>query len=136
MVHQDRISLNTLDTTGWYDITPAVQRIVKKSGVSSGVVTVTSLHTTAAITVNENGDPDVELDLFAKLDKLIPRNESYYRHYEGNSDSHVKTSLIGNVQQVPFSQGKLTLGTWQSIYFCEFDGPRRNRQCDVTVIGE
>lgn len=81
-------------------------------------------HTTAAVTINENADPDVKSDMLKKLETLIPRREPYYEHGEGNSDSHVKTSLVGNSATVLIEDGKLVLGQWQGIYFCEFDGPR------------
>ena len=93
-------------------------------GIAEGVCCIYCPHTTAAITVNENYDPDVKHDLLAKLEKLIPKEESFYRHDEGNSDAHLKASLFGFSQNVIFRNGKLELGTWQGIYFCEFDGPR------------
>jgi len=92
--------------------------------IAEGICLVYCPHTTAAITVNENYDPDVKHDILAKLEKLIPHDESYYLHEEGNSDAHLKASLIGFSQLVPFRGGQLDLGTWQGIYFCEFDGPR------------
>jgi len=86
-------------------------------------------HATAAVTINENADPDVKHDLLQKLETMIPKHEAYYQHGEGNSDSHVKTSLVGNSVTVLIERGKLVLGTWQGIQFCEFDGPRtRNYQ--------
>ena len=92
--------------------------------IAEGICHVYCPHTTAAVTVNENYDPDVKHDLLEKLDRLIPQRESYYQHEEGNSDAHLKSSLIGFSQMVPFRNGRLELGTWQGIYFCEFDGPR------------
>ena len=92
--------------------------------IAEGICHVYCPHTTAAITVNENYDPDVKHDLLEKLDRLIPQRESYYQHEEGNSDAHLKSSLVGFSQMVPFRNGRLELGTWQGIYFCEFDGPR------------
>jgi secondary thiamine-phosphate synthase enzyme len=85
--------------------------------------------------VNENADPDVESDFFKKLAQLIPQREPFYRHAEGNSDSHLKASIVGLSVLVPVAHGSLVLGTWQSIYFCEFDGPR-NRHVSVSIIGE
>jgi secondary thiamine-phosphate synthase enzyme len=81
-------------------------------------------HTTAAVTINENADPDVKHDMLRKLETLVPKQESYYRHGEGNSDSHVKASLVGNSVTVLIEEGQLVLSRWQGIYFCEFDGPR------------
>ena len=92
--------------------------------IAEGICHVYCPHTTAAVTVNENYDPDVKHDLLEKLDRLIPQRESYYQHEEGNSDAHLKSSLVGFSQMVPFRNGRLELGTWQGIYFCEFDGPR------------
>jgi secondary thiamine-phosphate synthase enzyme len=93
-----------------------------------------SLHTTGGVTINENADPDVERDFFYALEKLVPQSPAF-RHAEGNSDSHVKSSLVGLSVQVPVTGGKMVLGTWQSVYFCEFDGPR-SRRVLVTVMGE
>lgn len=134
-VYTSSFTLDSHSRNHWIDITSHVQSIVSASTLNDGIVTVTAQHTTAAITVNENGDPDVERDLFAKLSALVPYEESYYRHFEGNSDSHVKTSLLGCTQTMPVINGKITLGTWQSIYFCEFDGPRSGRTCTVVVMG-
>lgn len=116
------------------DVTGAVRRIVEWQAVREGFAIVYVPHTTAAVTINENADPDVQHDLLAKLQTLIPRDESYYRHAEGNSDSHVKTSLVGNSVMVLIEEGQLVLGRWQGIYFAEFDGPRR-REMMVKVVG-
>jgi len=105
------------------DITGKVEAALPPS-IAEGVCCIFCPHTTAAITVNENYDPDVKHDLLAKLEKLIPKEESFYQHSEGNSDAHLKASLFGFSQNVIFRNGKLELGTWQGIYFCEFDGPR------------
>jgi secondary thiamine-phosphate synthase enzyme len=117
----------------WVDLTRDIQEYIKQCGINNGMCTVSSLHTTGAVTINENADPDVEIDFFKKLEELIPQ-ESWYRHSEGNSDSHLKTSLIGLSAQIPIKNGSLVLGTWQSVYFCEFDGPR-NRKVSVTILG-
>lgn len=92
-----------------------------------GICHVFCTHTTAALTINENADPDVQHDLLKKLNSLIPVNESYYRHCEGNSAAHLKSSLLGVSLAVPVVNGKLSLGIWQGVYFCEFDGPRSRR---------
>jgi secondary thiamine-phosphate synthase enzyme len=115
------------------DITPAVRRLVQKNNLRDGMAIVYVPHTTAAVTINENADPDVKSDMLAKLSEMIPKNEKYYEHGEGNSDSHVKTSLVGNSATVLIEQGQLVLGTWQGIYFCEFDGPR-TRQFHVKLV--
>jgi secondary thiamine-phosphate synthase enzyme len=115
------------------DITEQVTECVSAAGVSEGVVVVYCPHTTAGITINENADPDVVVDLLAGLERLAPRNAGW-RHREGNSDGHLKSSLIGSSVTVPLGDGRLMLGTWQGIYLGEFDGPRR-RKVLVTVLG-
>ncbi len=108
------------------DITSRVREAVEKSGVKDGIAVCFVPHTTAAVTINENADPDVTRDIIYKLNKEIPQSDSY-RHAEGNSDAHVKTSLVGSSEHVLIEDGRLVLGTWQGIYFCEFDGPRKRR---------
>ena len=124
----------SLDTPqeGFVDITGEVQKAVRDSGVSEGTALVFVPHTTAAVTINENADPDVLHDLRLALAALVPKLP--YRHGEGNSPAHLKSSLFGCSQLVPIVNGKLALGTWQGIYFCEFDGPRR-RNFQVVVQG-
>jgi secondary thiamine-phosphate synthase enzyme len=117
-------SLQTQSRSQMLEVTDWVQRLVSQNNVESGLAIVCVPHTTAAITINENADPDVKHDMLQKLETLIPHRESYYQHAEGNSDSHVKTSLVGNSVTVLIDRGKLVLGTWQGIQFCEFDGPR------------
>ena len=109
------------------EVTGRVAEVVARSGVQSGVVVVQSLHTTAALTINENADPDVKHDLLAKLEEMVPKDEPYYRHDEGNSDSHLKTSFFGPSLTVVVDGGRLVLGRWQGVYLCEFDGPRERR---------
>ena len=109
------------------DITDKVQRRIAMERIREGMAIVYVPHTTAAVTINENADPDVKHDLLKKLETLIPQGESYYKHGEGNSDSHVKTSLVGNSVTVLVEGGKLLLGTWQGIQLCEFDGPRTRK---------
>jgi secondary thiamine-phosphate synthase enzyme len=106
------------------DVTDALRRLVRQHNVSDGMAICYVPHTTAAVTINENYDPDVKHDMLRKLDELIPKTETYYQHDEGNSDSHVKTSLVGNSATVLIERGDLVLGRWQGVYFCEFDGPR------------
>ncbi len=117
------ISVKTSSRIEMLDITSQVRSAVSKSGTQESVCTVYCPHTTAAITINENADPDVTADILMKLNKMIPPHENY-RHLEGNSDAHIKSSLIGNSAQIIVSKGRLQLGAWQGIYFCEFDGPR------------
>lgn len=105
------------------DITAAVKKAAAALGIVEGVVTVFVPHTTAGITINENADPDVTADMLAALERCVPWKAGY-RHGEGNAAAHVKASMMGSSVRVPVSEGRLQLGTWQAIYFCEFDGPR------------
>lgn len=115
------------------EITAQVRAAIRASGVAEGLAVVYTPHTTAAITINENADPDVASDLVAALDTLVPR-QAGYRHAEGNSAAHVKSSLVGASATLIVTGGVPLLGTWQGIWFCEFDGPRR-RQVHIKVIG-
>jgi secondary thiamine-phosphate synthase enzyme len=108
------------------EITAVVEREVRASGVEEGVCLVYVPHTTAGVTINENADPSVVEDIIRTLDRLVPRSGDY-RHAEGNSDAHIKASLVGFSQLIPVRGGRLALGTWQGIFLCEFDGPRRRR---------
>jgi len=114
------------------DITPFVRSEVLRSGVTSGVCVVYVPHTTAGVTINEGADPDVCTDILTQLNKLVPPDMEC-RHIEGNSDSHIKASLMGSSVSVIIDQGNLVLGTWQKIFFCEFDGPR-SRKVLVKII--
>ncbi|HEY7087349.1 MAG TPA: secondary thiamine-phosphate synthase enzyme YjbQ [Tepidisphaeraceae bacterium] len=109
------------------DITDRIQKLIRTKNVREGYVIVFSPHTTTALTINEHADPDVKHDILKKLDALVPQMESFYQHDEGNSDSHVKTALVGNSVTVLIDGGKLVLGRWQGIFLCEFDGPRERR---------
>ena len=117
------ITLRTQTREEMIDITSRVQDMVDKSDAVDGVCTVFVPHTTAAVTINENADSSVRRDILATLSNLVPQNENY-AHTEGNSDAHVKASLVGPSVQVLVREGKLLLGAWQGIYLCEFDGPR------------
>ena len=108
------------------DVTTVVRQAVGRSGLRDGAVLLFVPHTTAAVTVNENADPDVVHDLLMELDKIVPLRDGY-RHGEGNSAAHIKSTLVGVSQLLPVADGEPVLGTWQGIYFCEFDGPRRRR---------
>ncbi len=105
------------------DITEEINKWIPDA-LACGVCHVFCPHTTAGLTINENADPDVKRDLLAKLNTLVPAQESYYRHAEGNSAAHLKASMLGFSLTLPVRNGKLNLGTWQGVYFCEFDGPR------------
>lgn len=117
------------------DIGPQVEAAVRASGIAEGVVHLWSLHTTCGLTVNENADPDVARDMVRKLGELVPEREPYYRHAEGNSDSHVKTSLFGPGLTLLVHRGSLVLGRWQGVFLAEWDGPR-DRRVAVRVMGE
>ena len=112
-----------------------VARAVSESGISSGLACVYVPHTTAGVTINENADPDVVHDILAALDEAVPWRQGFYRHGEGNSAAHVKSSMMGCQTVIPIAAGQLTLGTWQGVYFAEFDGPR-TRRVIVTVVGD
>lgn len=122
----NEITVKTRSRTEMVDITSAVQREVSDLGGTDGVCTVYVPHTTAGITINEGADPDVCRDITEKLNELVPLNAGY-RHMEGNADSHIKASLLGSSVSVIVERGRLVLGTWQKIFFCEFDGPRSRR---------
>ncbi|HEV3049562.1 MAG TPA: secondary thiamine-phosphate synthase enzyme YjbQ [Longimicrobium sp.] len=123
----EEIRVRTSRRADMVEITDRVQRIVAHAGLQEGAAVLQSLHTTAGLTINENADPDVVHDVLGKLERLVPREEPFYRHAEGNSDSHLKTSFFGPSLTVIVSEGQLVLGTWQGIYLCEFDGPRERR---------
>ena len=114
------------------DVTDLVARAVAATGFSAGIVLVSSPHTTAGVLVNENADPDVATDLLAGLGRIAPEAAGW-RHAEGNSDAHLKTALVGTSAMIPIEGGRPVLGTWQAVYFAEFDGPR-SRRLDVTVL--
>lgn len=119
-----QFSIKTSKRNEFIDITAQIQDLIED--VSEGVVTVYVPHTTTAVTINENADPDVPRDILKKLGELIPQRDNY-SHMEGNSDAHIKASLFGSSVRVIIKDGQLLLGTWQSIFFCEFDGPRTRK---------
>jgi secondary thiamine-phosphate synthase enzyme len=120
------LDIETHERVQFVDVTGQIAREVATSGVRSGAVLVYVPHTTAAVTINENADPSVRRDLQTALERLVPA-DLHYSHREGNADAHVKASLIGSSVVVPVEDGSLALGTWQGIFFAEFDGPRRRR---------
>ena len=132
---QGEFGVSTRSQSQMVDITDRVAAAVRDSGVRNGQVTVFCPPTTGAITINENADPSVTHDVLLTLDELMPRSNPGYRHSEGNSDAHCKSSLVGCSEQILIKDGSLVLGTWQGIYFCEFDGPR-SRSVIVQVRGE
>ena len=126
------ISLETHSRVEMIDITAAVQKAIGEEKIEEGICLVYAPHTTAAVTINENADPDVPRDILAALDRAVPFSANY-RHAEGNSAAHVKSSLVGASELVIIENGRLVLGTWQSIFFCEFDGPR-SRKVLISII--
>jgi secondary thiamine-phosphate synthase enzyme len=117
------IEISTSKRTEFLDITSRVERIVKESKTKDGICIIFCPHTTAGLTINENADPSVKKDILSHLEELVPQNKNY-SHSEGNSDAHIKSSILGSSLNVIIENGSLALGTWQGIYFCEFDGPR------------
>ena len=132
---QKDFQLSTKSGSQMIDITSQVNSIVSESGISDGDAVVYCPHTTAAITINENADPSVPHDILLALEEAVPRSRPGYRHSEGNSDAHCKSSLIGCSERILVKGKRLALGTWQGVFFCEFDGPR-SRQVYVQVRGE
>ncbi len=130
----ERFEIHTRERTEFVDITRRVEEIVRGSGLRTGLCTVYVPHTTAACTVNEHADPDVVRDMLMEVNKIVPFEDGY-RHNEGNSAAHIKASLFGTSQTIPIDQGTLVLGTWQGIFFCEFDGPRTRRVL-IQLVGE
>ena len=126
------ISVKSRSRNEFINITQEVQNVVNKSGIKDGVCHIFVPHTTAGITINEAADPDVVEDIQRQLDKIAPADGNY-RHAEGNSDAHIKASITGSSQAVFIENGRLKLGTWQGIFFCEFDGPR-NRKVWVKIM--
>ena len=124
--NKKEISVSTSKRNEFVDVTEEVRSVVKDSGVKDGYVHLYVPHTTAAVTINENYDPSVKSDILNKLSDVIPAGAGY-AHAEGNADSHIKASLVGNSDFIPVVSGDIALGTWQGIFFCEFDGPRSRR---------
>lgn len=121
-----QITVRTNSRTEFIDITHEIQRLVKESQLTEGLCQIFVPHTTAAVTINENADPSVTKDIQMELNKVIPFDDNYH-HFEGNSAAHIKSSLVGCSITVIIDGGRLQLGTWQGIYFCEFDGPRQRK---------
>jgi secondary thiamine-phosphate synthase enzyme len=134
MTHLSNFAVHTSQVNEWINITGEVQRAVAASGITEGICVVFASHTTAAITINENADPDVTHDVTLALNAISPDRREF-RHSEGNSAAHTKTSLVGPSMTIIVTGGRLLLGTWQGIWFNEYDGPR-NRKVHVRVMGE
>jgi secondary thiamine-phosphate synthase enzyme len=128
------LSVKTRERTELIDVTSEISQLVQKSGIDQGLCMVYVPHTTAGVTINESADPSVKSDMLMVLNQIVPW-EANYRHLEGNSPAHVKSTLVGPSELIAIEKGRLVLGTWQGIFFCEFDGPR-NRKLHVRIIEE
>ena len=128
-----KFNVDTSSHTQMLNITATIQQVVNDSGIRSGICTVFIPHTTAAVTINENADPDVVCDFTMEINKIVPWEDGYH-HMEGNSAAHLKASMIGFSEQIIIEDGRLVLGTWQGIFFCEYDGPR-HRNVYVKLMG-
>jgi len=120
------ISITTRRRSEFIDITSQIEEVVRASGIEKGVCIIFCPHTTAGLVINENADPSVRRDIIQHLEELVPYQKGY-THTEGNADSHIKSSLLGSSLSLIIEGGKIMLGTWQGIYFCEFDGPRKRK---------
>jgi len=128
------LSVKTREQTELIDITTDINQLIQKSGTDQGLCMIYVPHTTAAVTINESADPSVKSDILMILNQIIPW-EANYRHLEGNSPAHIKSTLVGSSELIAIENHRLALGTWQGIFFCEFDGPR-TRKVDVRIIEE
>ena len=133
-VRHEKITVETTKREQTIDITPRVKAAVTRAKIRDGLVAVSVGHTTAAVFVNENADPDVQKDLLTALERMVPR-DAQYAHAEGNGPAHVKAIVVGNSVALPIRDGEIELGTWQGLYFAELDGPRE-RTATITVIGD
>ena len=128
------LSVKTREKTELIDITTDIKQLIQKSGTDQGLCMIYVPHTTAAVTINESADPSVKSDILMILNQIIPW-EANYRHLEGNSPAHIKSTLVGSSELIAIENHRLVLGTWQGIFFCEFDGPR-TRKVDVRIMEE
>jgi secondary thiamine-phosphate synthase enzyme len=133
-VHHETCDITTTTKVSTTDITARVRAAVTRAKVTEGICVISTVHTTAGVFVNENADPNVQRDLISQLGKLVPRDEEF-RHEEGNADAHIKAVLTGNDVTLSVRDGAVVLGTWQGIFFADYDGPRE-RHATVTVIGD
>ena len=131
----ETLEVKTTQRNQWLDVTDLVRAAVRRSGVQKGYCIVYCPHTTAAVTVNENADPDVVHDIQLWMDQAVPHKVRGFRHAEGNSDAHIKTSLVGPSVMLIVEAGDLVLGRWQGVFFCEFDGPR-TRSLNLQIAGD
>lgn len=128
----EEIKIRTKNKVEFIDITAIVRDIVSKDAVNDGIVVIYVPHTTAAVTINENADPDVVKDMTKEINEIVPFDDNYL-HLEGNSAAHIKSSLLGSSETIIIEKGVLVLGRWQGVYFCEFDGPR-NRKLYIKIV--
>lgn len=128
------INVKTHKQTEFQDITGDIARVIQQDGIESGTVLISCPHTTAGLTINENADPDVKRDMLMELNKIVPFDDGY-AHMEGNSAAHIKATMTGFSVSLPVSGGRMVLGTWQGIYFCEYDGAR-NRKIHIQTMRE
>jgi len=126
-----KITVNSHDREEMIEVTAEAESLLPKTG--DGICVLFTQHTTCGLTINENADPDVKSDMLGFLNRLIPQYDENFKHYEHNSDAHIKSSLVGSSVTVPFSDGKLLLGRWQGIYLCEFDGARERTVLFTTI---
>lgn len=131
-----KFCIQTHSRTEFINIDRQVSELVRESGITEGIVTIFIPHTTAGVTINENADPDVTADIETVLDRIVPWRSADYRHVEGNTAAHVKAGMMGASAQVIVSHGALQMGRWQSLYFCEFDGPRNREVWVKGIAGE
>ena len=135
-VFRRRFELSTHSHNELVDITTDVQRVVSESGVRDGICSVFTMHATAAITINENDDENIGADFVRALSKMVVEHDGWlHDRVDNNAAAHIKSALVGPSETIPVEGGKLLLGTWQNVFFCEFDGPRRHRGIVVTVVG-
>ncbi len=127
-----QITINTKRKCEMIDISQQVRDFIKESDYEEGMLFLNTLHTTAGLTINENGDPDVQDDILRAFEEIIPKIR--FKHFEGNSDAHIKSTLFGTSLTIPVTKGQLIMGTWQGIYFCEFDGGRNNRKIHLKFL--
>lgn len=134
-IYSKEFTINSNSNVELIDITNLVSKIVKDSKIKEGICYIFVPHTTAGVTINENADPSVVRDIIKKLNQVVPLKDNIYTHLEGNSHAHIKSSIVGCSLNIMIEENELKLGTWQGIYFCEFDGPRR-REVWVKIFGE
>ncbi len=130
-----KLTIRTNYNCQMIEITSLIKEVISSSEIKNGICTIFIPHTTCAVTINENADPDVTVDILNKLNKMVPKQDNY-KHFEGNSSAHIKASMFGFSENIIIENNRLLLGTWQGIYFCEFDGPRTRNILVSTYVTE